>query len=70
MIDDSFDNLIAEGGVSRRDITREKVSFMREQPAVTIEIDMASHAQVFDARDKTSVALVISAWRMTSLRPV
>jgi hypothetical protein len=43
---------------------------MAEQPAVTIEIDMASHAQVFDARDKTRVALVIGARRMTSLRPV
>jgi hypothetical protein len=43
---------------------------MGEQPPVTIKIDMASHAQVFDARDKTSVALVIGPRRMTSLRPV
>jgi hypothetical protein len=43
---------------------------MTEQPAVTIEIQMALHAQVFDALDKTSIALVIGARWMLSLRPV
>jgi len=43
---------------------------MTEQPAVTIEIDMASHAHVFDALDKTSVSVVIGARRPMSLRPV
>ena len=70
MIDDFFDNLVAESRVGRRDITRVKRPFMTEQPAVTIEIDMASHAQVFDALDKTSVALVVGPRRVTSLGPV
>jgi hypothetical protein len=43
---------------------------MTEQPAVTIEIYMASHAQVFDALEKTGVAFVVGARRMVSFRPV
>ena len=43
---------------------------MTKQSAVTIEIDMALHAQAFDALDKISVALVVGARRITSLRPV
>jgi hypothetical protein len=43
---------------------------MTEQPAVTIEIDMASHAQILDAFDKTSVSVVVGARRLMSLRPV
>jgi hypothetical protein len=70
MVDDSFDDLIGEGRVGRRNVTREQGPFMTEQPAVTIEIDMASHAQVFDALEKTSVAFVIGARRPMSLRPV
>ena len=70
MIDDSFDDLIAESRVGRRDVTREKGPFMTEQPAVTIEIDMSSHAQVFDALEKTSVAFVFGARLPMSLRPV
>jgi hypothetical protein len=70
MIDDSFDDLIGESRVSRRNVTREKGPFMTEQPAVTIEIDMASRAQVFDALEKASVAFVVGARRTMSLRPV
>src|SRR5436190_21612793 len=44
MIDHSFNNLVAESGVGRRNVTREKGSFMTEQAAVTIEIDVALHA--------------------------
>ena len=68
--DNSFDDLVAESGVRRRNVTREKGSFMTEQPAVTIEIDVALHAQIFDALDKTSVSIVVSARRLMSLRPV
>jgi hypothetical protein len=41
-----------------------------EQPAVTIEIDVALHAQIFDALDKTNISIVVSARRLMSLRPV
>ena len=70
MIHNSFDDLIGKGRVGRRDVTREKGPFMTKQPAVTIEIDMASHAQIFDALDKTSVSVVVGARRLMSLRPV
>ena len=70
MTDDSFDDLIAESRVGRRNVTREKGSFVTEQPAVTIEIDVALHAQIFDALDKTNISIVVSARRLMSLRPV
>jgi hypothetical protein len=70
MIDDSFNDLIGESRVSWRNVTRDKGPFMAEQPAVTIEIDMASHAQVSEFLEKTSVAFVVGARRMMSLRPV
>src|SRR4030095_11258524 len=70
MIDDSFDDLIGESRVGRRDVTREKGPFMTEQPAVTFEIDMASHARVFDGLEKISVAVVFGARWPMSLRPV
>src|ERR1041385_1255166 len=70
MIDDSLDDLIGESRVGRRDVTGEKRSFMTEQPAVPIEIDMASHAQVFNALEKTSVPLVFRARRPVSFCPV
>jgi hypothetical protein len=43
---------------------------MTEQLAVTVEIDMASHAQVFDALEKASVAFVFGARGPMSLRSV
>src|SRR5205814_9613691 len=70
MIDGSFDDLVAESRIGGRNVTREKATFMTQQPAVTIEIDMASHAHVFDALEKTSVSVVIGARRPMSLRPV
>src|SRR4029079_5497808 len=56
MTDNSFDDLLTKSGIGRRNITRQKGSFMTEQPAVTIEIDVALHAQIFDALDKTNVS--------------
>jgi hypothetical protein len=70
MIDDSFDDLIAKSRVGWRNVTRQKGPFVTEQPAVTIEIDMPSAAQVFDAFDKTGVTLVVGTRRVISLRPV
>ena len=70
MIADSFDYLDGESRVGWRNVPREKGPFMTEQPAVTIEIDMASHAQVSEFLEKTSVAFVVRAWRMMSLCPV
>ena len=70
MIDDSLDDLIAQSRVGWRNVTREKRSFVAEQPAVSIEIDMGSHAQVFDALQKTSITSVLRARRTMSFRSV
>ena len=43
---------------------------MAEQPAVTLQIDMALHAQIFDALQKTKVTFVFGARRLMSLRSV
>src|SRR5262245_29453191 len=70
MIDDPFDNFIGKSRISRRDVPREERPFMAEQPSVTIEIDMISLAQIFDALEKASVAFVFGARRPMSLGPV
>src|SRR5262249_14028541 len=41
-----------------------------KQPAVTIEIDMALHAQIFHALEKTTVPFIAGARRKVSLRSV
>src|SRR4030095_439098 len=68
MVDDSFDNLIGESRVSWRDVTREKRTLMREQPAVTVEVEIKTATQLVHILQKRGVAPISASRWMEALR--